>query len=56
VEIQSFEVANLRYLRGRIGTSSANLKLMQLVGDPRRVSPDEAAAGGNRRRRREQEG
>ncbi|CAN5376984.1 glycerophosphodiester phosphodiesterase [soil metagenome] len=46
VEIQSFEVANLKYLRGKIGKTSANLKLMQLVGDPRMLASDIAAAGG----------
>ncbi|HEX7852900.1 MAG TPA: glycerophosphodiester phosphodiesterase [Sphingobium sp.] len=45
VEIQSFETANLRYLRGKIGRP-ANVRLMQLVGDPGMVPPDVAAAGG----------
>ncbi|MFT3964871.1 MAG: glycerophosphodiester phosphodiesterase [Sphingobium sp.] len=45
VEVQSFETANLRYLRGRIG-KSANVRLVQLVGEPRMVPPDIAAAGG----------
>ena len=45
VEIQSFEVANLRYLREKLGRR-ANLRLMQLVGvGPVRPS-DVAAAGG----------
>jgi glycerophosphoryl diester phosphodiesterase len=45
VEIQSFEIANLKYLRGKLGRR-ANLRLMQLViGD--NVRPmDIAAAGG----------
>jgi glycerophosphoryl diester phosphodiesterase len=45
VEIQSFEVANLKYLRGKLG-HRANLRLMQLViGD--NVRPmDVVAAGG----------
>ena len=45
VEIQSFEVANLRYLRARLGRP-ANVRLMQLVdiGDQRPA--DVAAAGG----------
>lgn len=45
VEIQSFETANLRYLRGKIGRP-ANVKLMQLVADPGLVPPDITAAGG----------
>ncbi len=45
VEIQSFEVANLKYLRSKLG-QRANLRLMQLVGvGPVRPS-DVAAAGG----------
>lgn len=44
VEIQSFEMANLRYLRSRIGRP-ANIRLMQLVGDPAMIPPDEAVAG-----------
>ena len=45
VEIQSFEVANLKYLRGKLGRR-ANLRIMQLVigQDVRPV--DVAAAGG----------
>jgi len=46
VEVQSFEVANLKALRAQIGKSPPNLKLMQLVGDPRMVPADVAAAGG----------
>jgi glycerophosphoryl diester phosphodiesterase len=45
VEIQSFEVANLHYLRGKLGRP-ANVKLMQLVGDPAMVPSDIAASGG----------
>ena len=45
VEIQSFEVANLKYMRGKLGRR-ANLRLMQLVvGGPLRPS-DVVAAGG----------
>lgn len=45
VEIQSFEVANLKYLRGKLGRR-ANLRLMQLVvPGPLRPS-DVVAAGG----------
>ena len=45
VEIQSFEVANLRYLRGKIG-KPANIKLLQLVAYVPVSPADVAAAGG----------
>lgn len=46
IEIQSFEVANLKYLRKKLGRP-ANMRLMQLVvGMPVRPS-DVAAAGGS---------
>lgn len=45
VEVQSFEVANLRYLRGKLG-HPANVRLMQLVGDGDVRPADVAAAGG----------
>ncbi|CAN5375528.1 glycerophosphodiester phosphodiesterase [soil metagenome] len=45
VEIQSFEVANLRYLRRKIGRP-ANIRLMQLVGDNAQIPPDVMATGG----------
>ncbi len=45
VEIQSFEVANLRYLREKLG-KRANLRLMQLVGVGATRPSDVAAAGG----------
>jgi len=45
VEIQSFEVANLRYLRDRLGRR-ANLRLMQLVGVGAMQPSDVIAAGG----------
>jgi glycerophosphoryl diester phosphodiesterase len=45
VEVQSFEVANLRYLRRKLGRP-ANVKLMQLVGDDKQVSADVVASGG----------
>ncbi len=45
VEIQSFETANLRYLRGRIGRP-ATMKLMQLLDEAPVVPADVAAAGG----------
>lgn len=46
VEIQSFEVANLKYLRGKLGRR-ANLRLMQLVVDAPVRPMDVAAAGGS---------
>ncbi|MET0264719.1 MAG: glycerophosphodiester phosphodiesterase [Duganella sp.] len=45
VEIQSFEVANLKYLRSKLG-SRANLRLMQLVIGEDVRPMDVAAAGG----------
>lgn len=45
VEIQSFETANLRYLRGKIGRP-ANVKLMQLLDEGKVVPADIVAAGG----------
>ncbi len=45
VEIQSFEVANLRYLRGKLG-KRGNIRIMQLTGDPRKSPADVVAAGG----------
>jgi glycerophosphoryl diester phosphodiesterase len=45
VEIQSFEVANLKYLRGKLGRR-ANLRLMQLVGLGPIRPTDVAAANG----------
>ncbi|WP_077516812.1 glycerophosphodiester phosphodiesterase [Rhodanobacter sp. C03] len=34
VEIQSFEIGNLRYLRERLGAAPTNIRLLQLLGDP----------------------
>jgi glycerophosphoryl diester phosphodiesterase len=45
VEVQSFEIANLRYLRRKLGRP-VNIKLMQLVGDDKQVAADVVAAGG----------
>ncbi|WP_227012170.1 glycerophosphodiester phosphodiesterase [Duganella sp. FT27W] len=45
VQIQSFEVANLKYLRSKLGTR-ANLRLMQLVVGEDVRPMDVAAAGG----------
>lgn len=44
VEIQSFEVNNLKYLRARLGRPG-NIRLMQLVGAPEMKPADAAAAG-----------
>ena len=46
VEIQSFEIANLRYLRGKLGRP-ANLRLMQLVDTGDQRPADVVAAGGH---------
>ncbi|MEP6899353.1 MAG: glycerophosphodiester phosphodiesterase [Rhodanobacter sp.] len=46
VEIQSFEIANLRYLRERIGTAHPNIRLLQLLGDGTEQPWDVATAGG----------
>ncbi len=46
VEIQSFEVANLKYLRGKLGRP-ANIRLMQLVGDGDSKPADVVAAKGS---------
>ena len=45
VEIQSFETANLRALRRKLGRP-ANVRLMQLTGEPGVPPADIAAAGG----------
>jgi glycerophosphoryl diester phosphodiesterase len=45
VEIQSFEIANLRYLRSKLGRP-ANVKLMQLVTEGPIVPADVTASGG----------
>lgn len=44
VEIQSFEVENLKYLRKKIGRPK-NVRLMQLVGEAKQVPADFVAAG-----------
>ena len=49
VEIQSFETGNLRYLRERLGSAHANVRLLQLL-DAAEMQPfDVAATGGARR-------
>jgi glycerophosphoryl diester phosphodiesterase len=45
IEVQSFEIANLRYLRPKTATMK-NVKLMQLVAEGPIVPADVAAAGG----------
>ena len=45
VEIQSFEIANLRYLRGKLGRP-ANIRLMQLIDAAATIPADVKAAGG----------
>jgi glycerophosphoryl diester phosphodiesterase len=46
VEIQSFEVANLKYLRAKLGRPG-NMRLMQLVGDGDTRPADVVAANGS---------
>ena len=36
VEIQSFEIANLNYLRGKLGHAHPNIRLLQLIDEPQR--------------------
>jgi glycerophosphoryl diester phosphodiesterase len=45
VQLQSFEVANLRYVRGKL-PKSGNVRLVQLIGDPAQKPADVAKAGG----------
>ena len=45
VEVQSFETANLRVLRNKLG-KPANVRLMQLIGEPATRPADVAASGG----------
>jgi len=45
IEIQSFEVANLKYLHEKLGKRD-NIRIMQLTGDPRKSPADVVAAGG----------
>ena len=46
VEIQSFETANLRYLRSRLGSNHPNIRLLQLIDEPAMQPYDVAVAGG----------
>ena len=45
LEIQSFELANLKYMRGKLGRP-ANIRLMQLVDSPQMKPGDVMASGG----------
>ena len=45
VEIQSFEIANLRYLHGKLGKDHPNIRLLQLLGDAKEQPYDTVAAG-----------
>ncbi|WP_310102515.1 glycerophosphodiester phosphodiesterase [Sphingomonas sp. BE138] len=44
VQVQSFEVANLRYLRGKL-PKGGNVRLVQLIGDPAQRPADVVKAG-----------
>ncbi|MDO1529223.1 glycerophosphodiester phosphodiesterase [Fulvimonas sp. R45] len=46
VEIQSFEVGNLRWLRERLGRRHSNIRLLQLLDEPAMQPYDVTAAGG----------
>ena len=45
--VQSFETANLRQLRARIGSKPSNIRLLQLLDEAPLVPADVALAGGN---------
>ncbi|WP_394646744.1 glycerophosphodiester phosphodiesterase [uncultured Sphingomonas sp.] len=47
VQVQSFEVANLRYLRGKL-PKGGNVRLVQLIGDPAQRPADVMKDGGTR--------
>ena len=49
VEIQSFEIANLRYLRGKLGRNHPNIRLLQLIDDADMQPFDVVTAGGKLR-------
>ncbi len=47
LEIQSFEIGNLKYLRGKLAAGDhANIRLLQLLGDDEQQPYDVTAAGG----------
>ncbi|GAB2590578.1 glycerophosphodiester phosphodiesterase [Dyella jejuensis] len=45
VEIQSFEIGNLQYLRSKLGRAHANVRLLQLIDAAQLQPADQAAAG-----------
>lgn len=47
VEIQSFEITNLKYLRGKLGEQHPNIRLLQLLDTPGVQPCDVATAGGD---------
>ncbi|MGC1548884.1 MAG: glycerophosphodiester phosphodiesterase [Rhodanobacter sp.] len=47
VEIQSFEIGNLRDLQHRLGDTRPNIRLLQLLGSPSEQPYDVVAAGGS---------
>lgn len=46
VEIQSFEITNLKYLRGRLGKDHPNIRLLQLIDDAGQQPYDVVISGG----------
>ncbi len=46
VAIQSFEIANLKYLRGKLGERHSSIRLLQLLDAPAAQPYDVTAAGG----------
>lgn len=46
VEIQSFEIANLKYLHDKLGTAHPNIRLLQLLDAPEAIPGDVLARGG----------
>jgi glycerophosphoryl diester phosphodiesterase len=45
VEIQSFEITNLKYLRGKLSTAYPNIRLLQLIDAPEQRPYDLVVAG-----------
>lgn len=45
VVIQSFEIGNLEYLHGKLGSSHPNVRLVQLLGDPKERPGDQLRDG-----------
>lgn len=46
VEIQSFEIGNLRYLHRKLGAKFPNIRLLQLIDEPQAQPYDVVVAGG----------